>query len=198
MTQPSEVVSYWRGIRAKRSGMPSIRRSTRTFAAALRPRGQQARRWCLRSGWEATPEGALALMILLDQFPRNMFRGSCQILLRRRRRHAVLRGAPSPATSTCRLGHAMREFFYTPLMHSEATRRSGLVRRADRRTARWQGQARTIPIALGHRDQIRPLRPFPSAQRSAGAGCRRRKSSNSSRLRSRVNAILTIVRVPWR
>jgi uncharacterized protein (DUF924 family) len=25
--------------------------------------------------WEETPEGALALVIVLDQFPRNMFRG---------------------------------------------------------------------------------------------------------------------------
>ena len=27
-------------------------------------------------GWNATPDGALALMILLDQFPRNAFRGT--------------------------------------------------------------------------------------------------------------------------
>ncbi len=26
--------------------------------------------------WLATPEGALALMVLLDQYPRNSFRGS--------------------------------------------------------------------------------------------------------------------------
>ena len=26
--------------------------------------------------WEATPHGALALLILLDQFPRNRFRGT--------------------------------------------------------------------------------------------------------------------------
>ena len=28
--------------------------------------------------WEATPEGALALLLVLDQFPRNMFRGSAR------------------------------------------------------------------------------------------------------------------------
>ena len=28
------------------------------------------------AGWEASAEGALALVIVLDQFPRNMFRGS--------------------------------------------------------------------------------------------------------------------------
>ena len=27
-------------------------------------------------GWNATPTGALALMVLLDQFPRNSFRGT--------------------------------------------------------------------------------------------------------------------------
>ncbi|HLF24291.1 MAG TPA: DUF924 family protein, partial [Burkholderiales bacterium] len=28
--------------------------------------------------WEATPEGTFALLLLLDQFPRNMFRGSAR------------------------------------------------------------------------------------------------------------------------
>src|SRR6185295_14708614 len=30
------------------------------------------------AAWEATPEGALALVIVLDQFPRNMFRGQAR------------------------------------------------------------------------------------------------------------------------
>ena len=30
------------------------------------------------SAWEATAEGALALVIVLDQFPRNMFRGDAR------------------------------------------------------------------------------------------------------------------------
>ncbi len=39
--------------------------------------------------WEETPEGALALVIVLDQFPRNMFRGD-------RRTYATDEFAPSP------------------------------------------------------------------------------------------------------
>src|ERR1700683_2498418 len=30
------------------------------------------------SGWEGWPEGALALLLVLDQFPRNMFRDSAR------------------------------------------------------------------------------------------------------------------------
>jgi uncharacterized protein (DUF924 family) len=30
------------------------------------------------ASWETTPEGALALVIVLDQFPRNMFRGQAR------------------------------------------------------------------------------------------------------------------------
>jgi uncharacterized protein (DUF924 family) len=70
------------------------------------------------SGWEATPEGALALVIVLDQFPRNMFRGqartyaadalTCDIA-----RRALARGFDREVPS------ADRRFFYLPLMHSE-------------------------------------------------------------------------------
>ena len=50
------------------------------------------------SSWEETDEGALALVIVLDQFPRNMFRGTSQAfasdaLARDVARRAIARGA---------------------------------------------------------------------------------------------------------
>ena len=63
-------------------------------------------------------EGALALLILLDQVPRNMFRGSARAFAtdghaREVARYAVSRGLDS------RIPRAMRAFFYLPFMHSE-------------------------------------------------------------------------------
>src|SRR5262249_18016554 len=54
-------------------------RATEEFDAALRREFladyEAAAAGALRS-WEASPEGALALVLLLDQVPRNIFRGT--------------------------------------------------------------------------------------------------------------------------
>ena len=69
--------------------------------------------------WPGRPREALALVILLDQFPRNMFRGTAAAYRTDGRAlrlalHALRRGfdlsVPEPA----------RQFFYLPLMHAES------------------------------------------------------------------------------
>jgi uncharacterized protein (DUF924 family) len=68
--------------------------------------------------WELEPEGALALLILLDQMPRNMFRGT-------RRAWATDASAVLVAERTIDRGFDrqvapdMRRFFYLPFMHAE-------------------------------------------------------------------------------
>lgn len=70
------------------------------------------------AGWGASAQGALAFLILTDQFPRNMFRGDARAfatdgLARDAARVAIARGfdltIPSPR----------RVFFYLPFEHSE-------------------------------------------------------------------------------
>jgi uncharacterized protein (DUF924 family) len=68
--------------------------------------------------WEATPEDALALLILLDQFPRNMFRDSARAfatdpLARAVADRAVTRGFH------LRVPPDERLFFALPFEHSE-------------------------------------------------------------------------------
>jgi uncharacterized protein (DUF924 family) len=71
------------------------------------------------AGWEQTAEGALALAIVLDQFPRNMFRGDARTyaadpLARDVAERALARGFDRAMTN------ADRQFFYLPFEHSEA------------------------------------------------------------------------------
>ena len=72
----------------------------------------------LAAGWTGTSEGALAALILTDQFPRNMFRGNA-------RSFATDKLARRIATNAIKAGHDMatpepaRQFFYLPFMHSE-------------------------------------------------------------------------------
>jgi uncharacterized protein (DUF924 family) len=69
--------------------------------------------------WEDDAAGVLALIIVLDQFPRNMFRGTAAALAadplaRAAAGRAIERGFDRQATQ------AERPFFYLPYMHSEA------------------------------------------------------------------------------
>jgi uncharacterized protein (DUF924 family) len=96
-------------------------RATEEFDAELRHEFradyEAAAAGALRS-WESSPEGALALVLLLDQVPRNIFRGmpyaygtdaeACAVADR-----ALERGFDQMVPPTWRL------FFYMPFHHSE-------------------------------------------------------------------------------
>jgi len=68
--------------------------------------------------WEQSAQGALALLILLDQFPRNMFRGDARAfatdpLARAITAGAIIRGFDGQVPKE------LRGFFYLPFEHSE-------------------------------------------------------------------------------
>jgi uncharacterized protein (DUF924 family) len=70
------------------------------------------------SDWEQTAEGALALILVLDQFPRNMFRGTARAFAA----DHLARGAATRAIARgfdCAFATRERRFFYIPFMHSE-------------------------------------------------------------------------------
>ena len=96
-------------------------KSTGEFDASLREAFladyEAAAAGLLRS-WEALPEGALALVLLLDQIPRNIFRGTP-------RAYATDAAARAAADRALERGFdrpfplVWRRFFYMPLHHSE-------------------------------------------------------------------------------
>lgn len=69
--------------------------------------------------WRATPEGRLAEVIVLDQFPRNLFRNSAQAFATDERALALAREAVAVGDDR-RLTRAQRRFLYMPYMHSES------------------------------------------------------------------------------
>jgi uncharacterized protein (DUF924 family) len=92
------------------------------FDAAIRARFaatyEDAAAGLLRA-WQDGPRSALALVIVLDQFPRNMFRGSARAfatdpLARAAAERAIARGFDQ------KLAMPERVFFYLPFEHSEA------------------------------------------------------------------------------
>ncbi|MFT3687545.1 DUF924 family protein [Paenirhodobacter sp.] len=96
-------------------------RGTAEIDAAIRarfePLWQEARRTGL-PGWDTTAEGALARLLVLDQFPRNMFRDrpesfATDAAALQAATHAIAQG------QDLEIGPPLRQFFYLPLMHAE-------------------------------------------------------------------------------
>ena len=92
------------------------------FDALIRKRFGDAYEWAkdgLYDSWMRTEDGCLALCILLDQFPRNMFRNNAQafetdLKARYISRHALKRGYDQLFIPL------KRRFLYLPFEHSES------------------------------------------------------------------------------
>lgn len=105
--------------------------------------------------WSTTAQGALALVLLLDQFPRNAFRGTPMMYasdaMARRIAHAAIEAEHDRVVEP-----QLSLFFYLPFGHSESL--------ADQeqsvRLARRLGQP-NLAHAERHRDIIRRFGRFP-------------------------------------
>ena len=69
-------------------------------------------------GWMQSPEGALALIILFDQLPLNIYRGNKQSFATESRARDVARYALSHSFDRS-LTDSQKAFMYMPFMHSE-------------------------------------------------------------------------------
>lgn len=116
--QSADVVNFW-----TLAGPRRWFKKDAGFDAEVRARFEPLHHAAARrelDAWAASAEGALALMLLLlDQFPRNMFRGSPHAfatdpLARHFARRAVDAGCDAE------VGLELRQFFYLPFEHSES------------------------------------------------------------------------------
>jgi len=106
-------------------------------------------------GWAASADGALALLILLDQFPRNAFRDSDRMFASDPRALKVAQGAIDAGLDQ-QVEPELRNFLYLPLMHSESLPDQ---QRAVALTEPLGGQEHRF--ALLHRDIIARFGRFP-------------------------------------
>ncbi|MBL4584224.1 MAG: DUF924 domain-containing protein [Pseudomonadales bacterium] len=74
---------------------------------------------CELFDWRKTPEGRLAEIIVLDQFSRNMFRGSAESFKNDSLALALAQEAISVGADQ-RLSQTQRGILYLPFMHSES------------------------------------------------------------------------------
>lgn len=69
-------------------------------------------------GWADEDEGLVALVVVLDQFPRNIYRGTPRSFAYDEKARSLTHRAID-AGADLRLGPFKRQFLYLPLMHSE-------------------------------------------------------------------------------
>ena len=159
----TELVEFWRD-----AGMAKWFRGGEAFDAECRARWLDAHFAAARrefDDWMEDADGALALLLLLDQIPRNVFRDSG---------HAF---ATDPlalhyANRAIDAGHdakidsGLRFFFYLPFEHSEA------IADQDRAVELFTslGNANLLGYANAHRDVIARFGRFPHRNAALGRG----------------------------
>lgn len=114
--------------------------------------------------WRADARSCLALLLLLDQFPRNMFRGDARAFASDARARAVARGAIDAGFDKS-IPAPERQFFYLPLMHSEV---SADQDQCVRLVLLNLGKTDTLTHARAHRAVIRQFGRFPYRNAALG------------------------------
>ncbi|MGB1208982.1 MAG: DUF924 family protein [Paracoccaceae bacterium] len=118
MSNPEDILKFWLddcGPKAWYTASDALDAEIRDrFGAAWA--GAMEGRFGL---WLTYPSGALAYIILTDQFSRNMFRGTGQAFASDHIALAAAKQAIARAWDT-RIDPPARQFFYMPLMHSES------------------------------------------------------------------------------
>lgn len=110
--------------------------------------------------WLTYPSGALAYIILMDQFPRNMFRDTPQSFGSDRYALAASKQAISRGWDL-RIDEPARQFFYMPLMHSEnLTDQDRCIRLMKERMLQTDDD--NLLHARAHREVIRKFGRFPT------------------------------------
>ena len=157
---PTDVVAFWRA-----AGPKKWFEKDAAFDDDIRRRFlalHEAAATGKLTTWEGSAEGALALLILLDQFPRNMFRGQAcafatDALARAIASRAILNGFDGAFPD-------MRGFFYLPFEHSEdlADQERGLT------LYKAAGDADGLKWAGVHANIIRRFGRFPHRNAALG------------------------------
>jgi uncharacterized protein (DUF924 family) len=113
---PNDVIGYWRD-----AGPQKWFKKLAAFDEAIRLKFEPVHHAAARGeydAWAASAEGALALLILLDQFPRNLYRHSAHAFATDPKARSIAMAAVEKGFDR-QVEPALRNFFYLPFEHSE-------------------------------------------------------------------------------
>ena len=118
MTTPQDVLDFWLAPATRERWFDK----DEEFDAEIRRNFEAAHKAALAGRldrWQGTAEGALALVILLDQFPRNMYRDTPRAFAADPKAREVTKAAIARGFDLALTDQEHRMLFYLPLEHSE-------------------------------------------------------------------------------
>jgi uncharacterized protein (DUF924 family) len=160
-TLPRDVVEFWRS-----AGRERWFAANESFDANVRQHFLDAHHAAARNeyvAWMDSAQDALALLLLLDQVPRNAFRGSAHAyatdgLARRYAQRALAAGYDQ------QVAPELRMFFYLPYEHAE----DPALQRAAVELFSALGDADSLQWATQHEDIIQRFGRFPHRNAALG------------------------------
>jgi uncharacterized protein (DUF924 family) len=164
--KPQDVLGFWTA-----AGPAKWFAKSDAFDEAIRLKFEPVHLAAARGkydAWAAEAEGALALVILLDQFPRNLYRDSGHAFATDGKARAIAAAAVAAGHDKA-VAPELRPFFYLPYEHAESLADQETSRRPVRGPA--EGHRRRRQPEMGHRPprHHRPLRPLSSSKQSLGS-----------------------------
>lgn len=171
---PEDILAFWFGLPADADygqARTAWFRKDPAFDAAIRDRFLPAVEAALAGGladWAATPAGALALLLILDQFPRNLFRGEARAFAGDARARTLAATVIDRGWDAGLLP-VQRVFVYLPFEHSES------LADQDRSITLFTALAEAVPATDGyldyayrHREVILRFGRFPHRNAALG------------------------------
>ena len=113
--------------------------------------------------WRATPEGRLAEILVLDQFSRQLFRGSPRAFAQDSMALALAQEAVAAGHDGA-IARERRKFLYMPYMHSESL----VIHEEAMRLFTALGEEETLKYEVAHRDCLVRFGRYP--RRNAALG----------------------------
>ena len=165
LAKPQDVLAFWTA-----AGPAKWFSRVEAFDAAIRLKFEPVHLAASRGkydAWADEPDGALALIVLLDQFPRNLYRDSGHAFATDGKARAIAKAAIAAGFDR-QVDPALRSFFYMPLEHSESLTDQeaciGLFEALQVETGDTEG----LKWALLHRDIIARFGRFPHRNAALG------------------------------
>lgn len=162
---PQDVIGFWRA-----AGPQKWFAKTPAFDESIRLKFEPVHHRAARGeydAWVESAEGALALLILLDQFPRNLYRNSGHAFATDGKARAIARKAVSAGFDR-QVEPQLRPFFYLPFEHSEDLADQDECIRLCTLHKDATGDAETLKWAEIHRDIIVRFGRFPHRNPALG------------------------------
>jgi len=158
---PNDIIGFWHSAGPQKwfKKIPALDDAIRLKFEPVHLRAARGE----YDAWAETAQGALALLILLDQFPRNLYRGSAHAFATDPKARVIARAAIERGLDR-QIEPPMRNFFYLPFEHSEdmADQDYGLALVTE------GGIADDLKWAAIHRDIIVRFGRFPHRNAALG------------------------------